>query len=547
MNVIKDAIEKADEKEPPETSTEDTSGEVKKPIVKLIVGKRSQIVKELETAILENNKRQGTTMLFQRDGLPVRIRPIGEANKKDTFGRPPQAPGIFQCGRAFIMSHLSEVADIVKYSKTVEDWLPADVTADVANYFLDARGLLRFPILHGTQSTPILRTDFTLLQSEGYDSQSGLYLDFDGVKFPMISEKPTDTESANSIERIIRLLDEFPFVSEIDKSVALSMILTAVIRRVLPTAPAFAISATSPGSGKTYLVDCCLMLAYGYQMQPIPWARDSDEQRKRLAAISMANPASVIFDNTEISIGGESLCAFLTSATFQDRILGKSETMTGTTNVLIAFTGNNLIVRDDAARRFLLCQLDAKRDRPEERVFDNPNLIANIQRERPQLVTDVLTWLRGYLSSKNDKPDLSPYGSFVEWSALIRSALVWAGFPDPCKSRESIDAKDTSRAELAEILRIWHDAAGDSYISVKQALDVTVISDFFKNLDFAGKTGKSADVSAKSVGRWLAKREGRVINVTMDEKSDAIPLRFERNSAKSDNVWKYRVGIVKSS
>ena len=59
------------------------------------------------------------------------------------------------------------------------------------------------------------------------------------------------------------LIDTFPFVAQVDRSVALSGILTALDRRSMATAPLHAFTAPVAGTGKSLLVDIIAMLATG--------------------------------------------------------------------------------------------------------------------------------------------------------------------------------------------------------------------------------------------------------------------------------------------
>jgi hypothetical protein len=60
-------------------------------------------------------------------------------------------------------------------------------------------------------------------------------------------------DAAAALERIKDVLDDFPFVDDSAKSVAIAAILTTVVRRSLPSAPMFIFDAPSPRSGKTLL------------------------------------------------------------------------------------------------------------------------------------------------------------------------------------------------------------------------------------------------------------------------------------------------------
>ena len=64
------------------------------------------------------------------------------------------------------------------------------------------------------------------------------------------------------------LLDEFPFKDgggpkSVDRAVALSELLTPVLRGAMPTAPMHLANAPQPGTGKSYLADLASCIATG--------------------------------------------------------------------------------------------------------------------------------------------------------------------------------------------------------------------------------------------------------------------------------------------
>src|SRR5262249_42722346 len=78
-----------------------------------------------------------------------------------------------------------------------------------------------------------------------------------------------------------------------------------------------------------------------------------------------------------------------------------------------------------------------------------------------RLVSAALTLLRAYWEAGLPPQPLEPYGSFEEWSDLIRSALVWAGAADPCTGREGLEAASDETFEAhAELLAAWHSCYG---------------------------------------------------------------------------------------
>src|SRR5207249_851796 len=79
---------------------------------------------------------------------------------------------------------------------------------------------------------------------------------------------------------------------------------------------------------------------------------------------------------------------------------------------------------------------------PEERQgFQHPNLLVWVGDNRAKLLTAALLILRGYCAAGQPKQDLPAWGSFEGWSALVRSAVVWVGLPDPGQTRLLLQAQ----------------------------------------------------------------------------------------------------------
>jgi hypothetical protein len=64
--------------------------------------------------------------------------------------------------------------------------------------------------------------------------------------------------------------------------------------------------------------------------------------------------------------------------------------------------------------------------------------------------------LSAYFKAGRPSQDLPPWGSFEEWSDLIRGAVVWAGLPDPAGTRRSFaERADTDAAALRALIDNW--------------------------------------------------------------------------------------------
>ena len=262
-------------------------------------------------------------------------------------------------------------------------------------------------------------------------------------------------------------------------------------------------------TGKTRLANLASHIAYGCSADNISYTMDETEMHKRIFSLLAEGAGVVVLDNLEQPLAGETLCTVLTEQIYKGRLLGKSQMERVSTNVTWAATGNNLTMKGDITTRFLLCQMDAQVERPEERAFRR-NLDRYVPAHRAELVVAGLTVLRAF-SISSVKPKLKPYGRFEAWSDLIRGAVVWLGLPDPLDTRKEIDANDPVRESLKAVLIAWFETFGERPVVVKDIISPengsTVLIEALESAVFC-----RGSLNAKAVGRWLAKHKERRIS-----------------------------------
>lgn len=344
---------------------------------------------------------------------------------------------------------INRVALFHRFDQRDHDWKPIDCPRDVAETLLCRVGSWRLPPLKAVINCPTLRPDGTVLGKAGYDGDTGLLL-VGNTHWPPIIEKPTQTDAAEALVHLNALLDQFPFVDEVDRAAAVAMLLTAVVRPSLPTAPLFGITAPTPGTGKSYLADLASALATGSKAAVVAADCDEEELDKRIGASLMAGDRVLNLDNISHALRSSFLCQVLSQETVKHRILGRSINLDTPTIALMIATGNALRVHGDLNRRVLLIRLDTGAERPELRAFNSDPLTAAIA-NRPKYVAAALTILRAYITSEKTVK-VSPLGSFEGWSTWVREAIVWLGLPDPLGAMEAARGTDPERARTAEIL-----------------------------------------------------------------------------------------------
>ncbi len=84
---------------------------------------------------------------------------------------------------------------------------------------------------------------------------------------PPIPATPGRGDALAALALLEDLLEKFPFADEASRSVALSALITPVVRAAYPVAPMHVISAPAAGSGKSYILDVIAAILMG---QPCP-------------------------------------------------------------------------------------------------------------------------------------------------------------------------------------------------------------------------------------------------------------------------------------
>jgi putative DNA primase/helicase len=393
--------------------------------------------------------------LYQRMLQIVRIAPTGKA--PPYLQRPPGSPVIVAASPAYVRELSSRSARWIKHNKREKKWVPARPDREALDT-LCGRLDWQFSPLEGIVHTPLLCADGELIQEEGYHTKTGLYLDFNGTTFPPVPDQPTLDDARAAVLELDEPFAEFPFTQECHRAAAKAGTLTVVARRAVNgPVPAFIARAHTAGTGKGLLVNGIALIGTGRAAPTWTQTEDPAEEMKRLLAIALAGDSCIHIDNITRPFGNDKLESAITTSEIAGRPLGTTTEIKAPWKTVVFASGNNVVFAGDMLRRVIPMDLDAKKERPEERTFRHADLLDWVQKERPRFVVAALTVLKAFFVAKCPKQSgLKEYGSFEKWSALIRHALVWAGCPDPCAGRVGLaEASDTSYEALADLLHAW--------------------------------------------------------------------------------------------
>jgi len=390
-----------------------------------------------------------TQEVFQRAQRLVRIVQSKKEWLSETIARETDTPIIFPMSKPHLAEVMSRTIEWLKYSgrskRLVEVEPPNPVVSAV-----HSRGYWsHIPTLRGVSTVPILRKDGTLCVKQGYDEETEFYY-VPNCPEPVIPGSPKQYDAEYGCQKLLEVIQDFPFEHGFHKSVWLSLVLSRVAKPAFEgNVPMTLIDANTPGTGKSLLADSASVLSTGLLAARSPYVREDDEMRKRVSAHLVAGDQFILIDNVPggQDVGWPALDAALTAEVWSDRELGKTNIIRLPMESIWVVTGNNLAVKGDAGRRTLKIRILATVERPEERTgFSWYPLLQCIRQDRPFLIGHAINIIKAYIQAGTPDMGLTPIGSYEGWSDTIRSAIVWAGQPDPA---QALCARDTDIDEEA--------------------------------------------------------------------------------------------------
>ncbi|WP_150109508.1 hypothetical protein [Syntrophobacter fumaroxidans] len=415
--------------------------------------------------------------------------------------------------------HLTGIARFVQFDSRSKKEKIVDCPLSLARSICALSGQWGLPALEAVLTAPSMTASGRVIQEEGFDRETGLYLHFTANdRWRTIPEHPDEQTAKAALERLWKPFEAFPFVSPVDRGGFLAALLTAIVRPLLPTAPGFLISAPVAGSGKTLLALCVAALC-GATPGVSSAGRDEDELGKTLLTELRRFSRCVVFDNLARPLESESLCAYLSTPHYSGRLLGTNSNISGRPVAVVLLTGNNPTVIGDLNRRLIRISVDPGCEKPHDRRFDLEPL-TYVQEHRLELVRAGLLMLKAAQQS-GFRHGGGRLASFEIWSDFIRNAVVWIGkkqwldVGDPAASIDLSFAVDPETNRLKtlqnEWKRVFEKRGGTVAEAIRRATDKNAPDeDLFDVLnEIAGERGT---IPPRRLGNWLSRHEGRIVD-----------------------------------
>ncbi len=347
---------------------------------------------------------------------------------------------------------LSQCVSWSRFDGRAKAWKPAMpleavvAAVHVANHWPDV------PMVTGIASCPMLRADGSIAIDSGYDSATGIYIESSAERYPALMKPDVAVDTLTDIVR------DFPFDTPAHRSAWVSFVITMLARPAFAgTPPLHLFDANAPGVGKGLVTDVATMIVEGRKSCRYSWSKDNEETRKLITTVAMSGSPYLLWDNVKGTLGGPALEQMMTTGLWADRILSMNRQVVVPIRFVPAATANNCRLTTDMVRRVCRSYLKTDLENPAERDnFRHANLLAYVKQHRPELVMAALSIPAGYVAAGKPDQHLPGWGSFEDWSDLVRSSIVWAGLPDPAETRTVLREKADGETETVHaIIQAW--------------------------------------------------------------------------------------------
>ncbi|WP_434345657.1 CHC2 zinc finger domain-containing protein [Myxococcus virescens] len=427
------------------------------------------IVTEARQAVVQANERRmraASTQGFANEAAPLFVR----GNALAQLAQPEkEAPILAEMTEAAVYGVLLReatwVAEVEGRPHSV--FPPKDVARDFLAY--PPPGL---PPVEAVITTPVFGQDGKLLLTPGLHREDRLWLEpTPALHLGAVPERPTPEEVATA--RALFFDDvfvDFPFAHPSDKAHALAAVLLPFVRRMIEgCTPLHVVEAPAVGSGKGLLCDIVSWVATGRAFAIGTLPESEEEIRKTITAeLALARPL-ILLDNAneKATLSSAALAAVLTSTSWTDRLLGKTQKLTLPNVAMWMLTGNNPRLSKDIARRSVRIRIDPKLDRAWTRTdFRHDPIIPWVKEHRSELVRAALTLVQAWIAA--GKPlGKERLGSFEHWAAVMGGLLQVAGVEGFLGNLDELYANaDVEGESWREFVQAWWAAHGAEEVLV---------------------------------------------------------------------------------
>ena len=369
------------------------------------------------------------------------------------------------------------------------------------------------PELKGILTAPVLRPDGSILQTDGYDQQTGYWLASEvEIEIPE-TPSPADVQEAKNLI-LGQVLADFPWGTPASKANAVAMMFCPHLRPYLGAlSPLFAVNASQPGNGKGLLCTIC-GTPYGMTTQTMA---DNTEMRKTIPTLlgDTSDPV-IILDNVEKPLRSPDLAAVLTMKYWSSRFLSRNKLGTFLNDRTWIANGNQLQLAGDMPRRSIWIDLNYPYENPAARTgFKIKDMTAWLEGNRATLLRAQLILLRAWILEGARRDDSQVMGSYMPWVQAMGGFLGFLEIEGFRGNQDQVLAHDQGGDELAAFFRAWRDVFGSRFVAAHDVWEMGTTGAVFSEnaepireemqiAELAEGEGSAQDKAAAAIARFRA-------------------------------------------
>jgi hypothetical protein len=315
------------------------------------------------------------------------------------------------------------------------------------------------------------------------------------------------------------------------KSVLIAFAVSEFARYLMPadvSRPACITQCNAVGGGKTFALQMAMGPVHGLAAV-MSYPKGGEELRKKVAGAFQDGDRLLIFDNVEGYCNSDVICQIISSPRYKDRILGVSSQTEWEHQSQIMFSGNNIRIGPDLARRSLICDLRQTAERPELRTVKNPFSGPMLEKNRPQLLAALWSLTANWI--EKGKPHTGTVlGSFVDWSKTVGGIVIAAGWADPCQivSVADVDADGNDARTLVTAMSIGLNPGDLPAIDAKSGLTPQQLREWMvKEELFDNHLGGNKSINS------IASTAGKILTTWSNRDCAGYRLKHDGNANNS--------------
>lgn len=368
------------------------------------------------------------------------------------------------------------------------------------------------PALDQVVGCPIFSRSGSLQETPGYSpSTRTWYESTRSTVIPKVPERPSSGDLKRALDLLVgEMFEGFPFETDADRAHAVSLPITMVVRQLFEgLVPMHGFDAPTEGTGKTLAVSSSLLLVSGTTplLLSAPSSKDDAEWDKRITSALLSGRQYIVWDNVSQrdTLDSASLAKLLTGDVYGGRLLGQNRELDLPVRLVVAYTGNNVTMSREMARRVVLSRQNAHMEIPSQgRKFKHDPLPPWIEENRGELLWALYVLVRNWLALGRPNFSGEALGSYPGWSRVVGGIIERAGIPGFLGNRQAVYDNVEEHGSEDAFFQAWWDLKGGLGTTTEELGKL-----MRDHLGMTGKLGVGTP-TVGAVGKRLQSLRGRV-------------------------------------